>query len=52
MNQSKLYQAVYSDEDMEIFDSFGDDNDVFNEAKSYEYEHDITYHEEYRWFPC
>ena len=43
MKQSKLYQAVYADEDMEIFDSFGDDNDVLSEAKFHESEHGILF---------
>lgn len=43
MKQSKLYQAVYSDENMEIFSSFGDDNDVLNEAKFYESEHGFLF---------
>ena len=43
MKQSKLYQAVYADEEMEIFDSFGDDYEVLNEARFYESEHGILF---------
>ncbi len=43
MKQSKLYQAVYADDDMEIFDSFGDDYEVLNEAKSHETYHGILF---------
>ena len=43
MKQSNLYQAVYADEDMEIFYSFGNDNEVVNEAKFHELEHGILF---------
>ena len=43
MKQSKLYKAVYADEDMEIFCSSCDDDEVFFEAKSYETDHGILF---------
>lgn len=43
MKQSKLYKAVYADEDIEIFDSFGDDYEVLNEARLYESFHGILF---------
>lgn len=43
MKQSKLYKAVYADEEIEIFDSFGDDYEVLNEARTYESVHGILF---------